>query len=53
MLLYDLLHLELVLAGEVEEVVHPVGGDRLEHGTPHQRPALGEDGNNEAGYVCV
>ena len=45
MLLHDLLHLELVPAGEVEEVVHPVGGDRLEHGAPHQVTALGEDGN--------
>ena len=40
-LLHDLLHLELVLAGQVEQVVHPVGGGGLEHGAPDQGAALG------------
>ena len=41
-LLHDLLHLELILPGQVEQVVHPVGGGGLKHRAPDQRPALGE-----------
>ena len=51
-LLNDLLHLELILAGQVEQVVHPVGGGGLEHGAPDQGAALGNH-NKKVRMLCL
>ena len=59
-LLQYLLDLELVPAGQLEEVVHPVGGGRLEDRAPDQGPVLrgegewsgGEGGAHWKGVEC-